>query len=75
MLASPDHAPLFRHFRVLSGHPSQEAGGAAALGTADTDKVPWSHHITRCLSRHLMGDHCFLANFLKDLLDPSVKFC
>lgn len=66
---SPDHSPLLWHFRVLSGHPSQEAGGAPALGTADADKVPRSHHITRSLCRHLMGNHCVLANLLKNLWD------
>lgn len=70
----PDHTPLLRHVRMLSGRSSQEAGGASALGTADADKVPWSHHITWCLSRDLMCNHCFLADLLKDLWDPILKY-
>lgn len=72
-LDSPDDTPLLRHFRVLSGHSRQEAGGAPAFGTADADKVPRPHHVAGCLCRHLMGNHCVLADLLKDLWDPVVK--
>lgn len=67
---SPHHTPLLRHFWVLSWHSSQKAGGASTLGTANTDKVPWPHNITRCLCSDLMGYHGVLANLLKDLSIP-----
>lgn len=69
----PHHPPLLGHFRVLSGHSCQEAGGATALGTADADKVPRPHHISRGLCSDLMGNHCVLADLLKDLLNNIVK--
>lgn len=66
----PDQALLLGHVWVLSGCPSQEAGGATSLSAANTHKVAWSHHVSWRVSRNLMRDNGFWANLLKDLCEP-----
>lgn len=72
-LHSPDHAPLLWHFWMLGGSASQEAGGTSSFCTADADKIPGSHDFTRRLSRHLVGNHRVLADFLQDLQQDVVQ--
>lgn len=67
----PDHALLLRHVGVLGGHPSQEAGRAPTLSTANAHKVSWSHHVSGCVSRNLVSDHCLWADPLEDLREPK----
>lgn len=66
----PDQALLLRHVWVLSGRPSQEAGGAPPLGTANAHKVARSHHVSWRVSRNLVRDHGVWANLLEDLWEP-----
>lgn len=67
----PDQALLLRHGWVLGGRPSQEAGGAPSLSTANTHKVAWSHHVSWRVSRNLVRDHGFWADLLKDLWEAT----
>ena len=67
----PDQALLLGHVWVLSGRPSQEAGGAATPGAANAHKVARPHHLSWRVCRNLMRDHGFRADLLKDLWEAG----